>query len=70
MKKNYAWVIQNVATEKFYRGGCERNASGSLSEAELQNTREDARANSTKHEVVRKVSLTKTGRPKAIIGRG
>ena len=71
-KKNFGWVIQHKKTKRFYGNGDGFVCSRPLSKAHLCRSRAGARAalNEDKSETVRKVSLTETGKPKKIIGRG
>ena len=68
--KNHGWVIKKIETGKYYGPDDGYTPSHSLGAAEKFATRSKARWVADPGEVVRKVSLTKNGKPKKIIGRG
>jgi len=76
-EKNFGWVVEIFPKSRFYptkgRGRkfySQEQYATTLRNAYVVPDREWARGLKAKDETVRKVSLTRTGRAKKIIGRG
>lgn len=66
-KKNYGWALQCKNTGLFLTRGL---IPTPFRWACVFSSREDARNTALPCDTVRKVSLSRAGRPKAVIGRG
>ncbi len=66
--KNFGWIHQDKEDGEFWAGWC--GYLHKLRNAHVFSSRSLARKDKRHWETIRKVSLTKTGKPKKIIGRG